>query len=166
MYILHNISTEILTAINTQVVQVALYIPCVLVQNIRMSSLIPCFQDCVPNVYRVQASTRTAVTFVRHLKILELLAIHKPKTRSFIGTEQTPFYMVVIPLHEKMREPKTIENIARMVKVPVDLTETRRRGRVLSMEVEAIIRIVSFRKNWKYFASETKSCVYLDYNLE
>lgn len=51
-------------------------------------------------------------------------------------------------------------------KVPVDLTQTTRRGGIISMFVAAVIGMVLFCETWTYFAGETKSHVLLDSNTE
>lgn len=51
-------------------------------------------------------------------------------------------------------------------KVPVDLTQTTRRGGMMSMFVAAVIGMVLFCETWTYFVGETKSHVLLDSNSE
>lgn len=51
-------------------------------------------------------------------------------------------------------------------KVPIDLTQTTRRGGLLSIMVASVIGLVLFCETWTYFAGETKSHIVLDTNSE
>lgn len=48
--------------------------------------------------------------------------------------------------------------------MPIDLTQTTRRGGILSITVATVIGLTLFLETWTYFAGETKSRIILDSN--
>lgn len=59
-----------------------------------------------------------------------------------------------------------LSNIDFFRKVPVDLTQTTRRGGILSISVATVIGLVLFLEIWTYFVGETKAHLVLDANSD
>lgn len=59
-----------------------------------------------------------------------------------------------------------LSNIDFFRKVPVDLTQTTRRGGILSIGVATVIGLVLFLEIWTYFVGETKAHLVLDANSD
>ena len=110
--VLDDFRAEVGRTNGTEVLLVGLAVRSVLVEHVRCASLDLRFEDFEPQILRLDGLAAFAFCFVLRVELLECGAVVVGQARAFVGTHQGPFPVFFHTLHEQVRNPQGVEQIA------------------------------------------------------
>jgi hypothetical protein len=110
--VLDNLSAQVRAADGTKVLLVALAVASVLVEHEGVTSLGLSLEDGIPKLLGTDSLATLVLLLVALVQSFELVTVDIGETGALIGAHECPIAIVLDTLHEEVRNPQSVEEIA------------------------------------------------------